>query len=309
MYLLPVWQDIAARLLLTVLAGSLIGLDREARGHAAGLGTTILVGLAAAIAMTQATILLGVSGKSPHSFARMDVLRFPLGVLTGVGLIGGGAILRRGSLVSGVTTAATLWMMTMIGLAFGGGQYVLGAAGTALTLVILLVLKWVDLVIPRERHAVLTLTWKAADHEDLDAIIGPSAYRARLVGIERRPDRDSPVVSFEISWRRSERAPPPTDLLTLVGQHCEIEKFELRAESCRSPPRVIARRAGRRQWGFGSSTGSSKRVSSLLQAAFDTYLSNAGHASEQAARFWRRDREVLIFHFMADGCRNGSATA
>jgi putative Mg2+ transporter-C (MgtC) family protein len=152
MYLLPVWQDIAARLLLTVLAGSLIGLDREARGHAAGLRTTILVGLAAAIAMTQATILLGVSGKSPHSFARMDVLRFPLGVLTGVGLIGGGAILRRGSLVSGVTTAATLWMMTMIGLAFGGGQYVLGAAGTALTLVILLVLKWVDLVIPRERH-------------------------------------------------------------------------------------------------------------------------------------------------------------
>ncbi|TIR11577.1 MAG: hypothetical protein E5X64_24665 [Mesorhizobium sp.] len=89
----------------------------------------------------------------------------------------------------------------------------------------------VDLVIPRDHHAVLALTWKAADHEDIDAIIGPSGYRARLVGMERRPDRDSPVVSFEISWRRSDRGPPPTDLLTLVGEHCEIEKFNLVSES------------------------------------------------------------------------------
>ncbi|TGQ37322.1 MULTISPECIES: MgtC/SapB family protein [unclassified Mesorhizobium] len=233
MSLIPGWQDIAARLILTVLAGTLIGLDREARGHAAGLRTTILVGLAAAIAMTQATILLGVSGSSSNSFLRMDVLRFPLGVLTGVGFIGGGAILRRGSLVSGVTTAATLWMMTAIGLAFGGGQYGLGAAGTALTLVILLVLKWVDLRIPRERHAELALTWKATDHEELDTIVGPSGYRARLVGMERRPGRENPVLSFEISWRRPDRAPPPVDLLTLVGEHCEIEKFDLLAESAR----------------------------------------------------------------------------
>ncbi|TIP79697.1 MAG: MgtC/SapB family protein, partial [Mesorhizobium sp.] len=60
MSLIPAYEDIAARLLLTVLAGTLIGLDREARGQAAGLRTTILVGLAAAIAMTQATILLEV---------------------------------------------------------------------------------------------------------------------------------------------------------------------------------------------------------------------------------------------------------
>ncbi|MGX7877407.1 hypothetical protein ACVDG5_036575 [Mesorhizobium sp. ORM6] len=59
----------------------------------------------------------------------MDVLRFPLGVLTGVGFIGGGAILRRGDLVSG-----DLWVITAIGLAFGGGQYGLGAARTLLTL-------------------------------------------------------------------------------------------------------------------------------------------------------------------------------
>ncbi|MER8499255.1 MgtC/SapB family protein [Mesorhizobium sp. M0045] len=229
----PVWQDIAARLLLTALAGLLIGLNREARGHAAGLRTTVLVGLAAAIAMVQASILLGTVGKHPDSFASMDVLRFPLGVLTGVGFIGGGAILRRGSLVSGVTTAATLWVMTAIGLAFGGGQYGLGAAGTALTLATLLVLKWVDLRISREHHAQLAVTWKAAARQELDTMIGPLGYRARLVAIERRPDIKDPVFSFEISWRRPDTGAPPIDLLESVGEHCEIQKFDLLSEPAR----------------------------------------------------------------------------
>ncbi|WP_292237705.1 hypothetical protein [Mesorhizobium sp.] len=61
--------------------------------------------------------------------------------------------------------------------------------------------------------------------------------------------------------------------------------------------------------GFGSGIGRSKRVSSLLHTAFDTYLSNARHALETGSEIWRSDREVLIFRFMADGCRNGSATA
>ena len=58
----------------------------------------------------------------------MDALRFPLGVLTGIGFIGAGAVFRKDGLVSGVTTAAMLWFVTVIGLCFGGGQYGLGAA-------------------------------------------------------------------------------------------------------------------------------------------------------------------------------------
>ncbi|MER8585808.1 MgtC/SapB family protein [Mesorhizobium sp. M1338] len=226
----PDWQDIAARLVLTLLAGALIGLDREARGHSAGLRTTILVGLAAALTMAQANLLLGVGGKNPDSFASMDVLRFPLGVLTGVGFIGGGAILRRGNLVSGVTTAATLWVMTAIGLAFGGGQYGLGVAGTALTLLTLLVLKWVDVRIPRDHHAELDIAWKAGKTGDLGEIVRPLGYRARLVGMERRPDHHDPVFSFEIGWTRPDRSGPPTDLLSFLDQHCEVKKFSLVSE-------------------------------------------------------------------------------
>ena len=76
-----------------------------------GSDTTVLVGLAACVAMIEANLLLSVGGKVTDSFGSMDVLRLPLGVLTGVGFIGGGAILKRGDLVTGVTTAATLWAM------------------------------------------------------------------------------------------------------------------------------------------------------------------------------------------------------
>src|ERR1700742_458088 len=150
MPLQPTWADIVGRLLLTLIAGVMLGFNREARGHAAGLRTTILVGLAASIAMIQANILLPLDGKTTGSFAVMDLMRLPLGILTGVGFIGGGTILKKGDLVTGVTTAATLWVVTVIGLCFGGGQLALGIAATALTVITLWILKWVDLIIPRE---------------------------------------------------------------------------------------------------------------------------------------------------------------
>jgi putative Mg2+ transporter-C (MgtC) family protein len=133
----PTWEDICLRLLLTVIAGAMLGFDREARGHAAGLRTTILVALAASVAMIQTNILLPLEGKDQGSFAVMDMMRLPLGILTGVGFLGGGAILKRGGSISGVTTAATLWIATVIGLSFGGGQLGLGVIATGLAILTL----------------------------------------------------------------------------------------------------------------------------------------------------------------------------
>src|SRR6201985_765165 len=126
MPLQPTWSDIAIRLALTMLAGAIIGFNRGARGHAAGFRTTILVGLAASVAMIQTNILLPLSGKTSESFVNMDLMRLPLGILTGVGFIGGGAILKKGDLVAGVTTAATLWLGSGIGLGVWGRDLVLG---------------------------------------------------------------------------------------------------------------------------------------------------------------------------------------
>ncbi|AZO16346.1 MgtC/SapB family protein [Mesorhizobium sp. M2A.F.Ca.ET.043.05.1.1] len=226
----PTWPDLVARLLLTLVAGFFIGLNREARGHSAGLRTTILVGLAACVAMVQANMLLDVSGKTPDSFVRMDVMRFALGVLTGVGFIGGGAILRRGDLVTGVTTAATMWIMTMIGLAFGGGQYGLGMIATVLTLVTLWALKWVDLKIPRDHKAILSVSWPKNSPPDIGELVRPLGYDARFVGMQHDVDRNCFVFSFDVQWKQPDALEPSTDILAAIAEHCAVERFEVIGE-------------------------------------------------------------------------------
>lgn len=229
MPLLPLWHDIALRLTLTVLASGAIGFNRGARGHAAGFRTTIFVGLAASVAMIQANILLPIAGKTSESFAVMDLMRLPLGILTGVGFIGGGAILKKGDLVTGVTTAATLWMVTVIGLCLGGGQLRLGMVATGLAVLTLWVLKRVDLVIPREHRARLTVTcisdWKVL--EDLPRLAATTGYHARFHEQKRRHDFETTDYSFEISWKKPELDGPPVGFLETIDRQFPVQLFEV----------------------------------------------------------------------------------
>jgi putative Mg2+ transporter-C (MgtC) family protein len=237
MYLNPAWTDISVRLVLTVIAGALVGLDRGVRGHAAGLRTTILVTLAASVAMIQANVLLTVGGKHPDSFGMMDLMRLPLGILTGIGFIGGGAILKRGDLVTGVTTAATLWVMTVIGLCFGGGQLALGVAATTITMVTLQSVRWIEVRLPREQHAMLAI----AGQTDLDfvpafsALVASSGYDARL----RRQAVDGNAGSarfwFDIWWKRAEIDGAPLDLIKLIKDRYSLASVEMVTEGRHRP--------------------------------------------------------------------------
>src|ERR1700721_2045335 len=152
------WQDIALRLAMSLAAGGLIRLDRGEHGRPAGLRTTLLVCLAAAVAMIQTNLLLVTTGKTVDSFVSLDLMRLPLGILTGMGFIGGGAILRRDGFVLGVTTAATLWFVTIVGLCFGGGQIKLGIASFGLGSLVLEGSRWFDYRVKQEQHGTLTLT-------------------------------------------------------------------------------------------------------------------------------------------------------
>jgi putative Mg2+ transporter-C (MgtC) family protein len=151
------WDDIGLRLALTVAAGIVLGFDRSERGKAAGMRTTLLVCLAASVAMLQVNLLLPLAGRSADSFVMNDLMRLPLGILTGVGFIGGGAILRRDDIVVGVTTAATLWLATVVGLCLGGGQLGLGAVATALGVFALWGLRLMEGNLRQERSATLAL--------------------------------------------------------------------------------------------------------------------------------------------------------
>lgn len=123
--------DLLLRLLVAAGLGAAIGLEREYRRKPAGLRTNILIALGSALFTLISIELAAVSGTPDRVAAQ---------VVTGIGFLGGGAILRSGTSVHGMTTAATVWVNAAIGMAAGAGAFAMAAIAAALTLVVLLVL-------------------------------------------------------------------------------------------------------------------------------------------------------------------------
>ncbi|WP_045835923.1 MgtC/SapB family protein [Hyphomicrobium sp. 99] len=233
MHLHPTALDVGLRLVLTLAACILVGLNRESASHSAGLRTTVLVGLAACIAMTQSNILLGLTGKTQDMFTTMDVMRLPLGILTGVGFIGGGVILKRANLVSGVTTAATIWAVSVIGICFGGGQLVLGCAGTALIVLTLTVLRRIDVRIPRDQRGQLVVASAAEGppFPDMVELLRGSGVHARLLGFSHVAQPKRTLLTFDLRWRQPEIEEPSLDFLKNLQPAYEVRSFEVIKEA------------------------------------------------------------------------------
>ncbi len=150
------WEVVLLRLGLAAMAGAIVGLERESHGRAAGLRTTMLVCVSAAVAMLVSHALF-VASTGPGISWRPDPARLAAGILTGMGFLGGGAIIREGNMVRGVTTAAALWFVTVLGLAFGSGLLGLGLCGLGLAVVILLILSRAENHLPRDWYGSVTL--------------------------------------------------------------------------------------------------------------------------------------------------------
>jgi putative Mg2+ transporter-C (MgtC) family protein len=123
--------DLMVRLLLAALLGAALGVEREIRRKPAGLRTNILIGLGSAL-FTVLSLDIGRAAATPD--------RIVAQVVTGIGFLGGGAILRGRSTVHGMTTAATIWVNAAIGVAAGAGEFAVALFGTAITLTVLIVL-------------------------------------------------------------------------------------------------------------------------------------------------------------------------
>lgn len=207
------WQNLALRLALAIVAGALIGFNRGEEGHPAGMRTTLLVCAAAAMAMMQANILMASTEEGSASAIRIDVMRLPLGILSGMGFIGAGAILKHGKNIAGLTTAATLWFVTVIGLCFGGGQIALGLAGLGVVLVTLWVLKWVERRASLTREAMLTLTTMPDGPSPRDVIgaFADAGIRISSCAVSVHGD-DRTAMTCTLQYKALDREvlPPPT---------------------------------------------------------------------------------------------------
>ena len=136
---MPSETDLLLRVLLAALLGGAIGFDREVRQKPAGMRTHMLVAVGAALFYAAGVLILGEA--SGTDFAG-DVLRVPAAIVTGVGFFGAGAILREGDRVTGLTTAAGIWVVAAIGLLAAAGFYILAIGGTVLVLLIVNILSW-----------------------------------------------------------------------------------------------------------------------------------------------------------------------
>jgi putative Mg2+ transporter-C (MgtC) family protein len=147
------------RIGLAFIAGLIVGWERTSHGRAAGLRTTILACVAAAIAMVISEALFAESGAATAGGNwRPDPARLGAGILTGIGFLGAGTIIRHADAIRGVTTAATLWFVTVLGLAFGSGQFAVGFLGMAVAMAALFILPSVEQVIQSDWYATLTVT-------------------------------------------------------------------------------------------------------------------------------------------------------
>lgn len=145
------------------LAGLLIGLEREFRGHPAGLRTHMLICLASALLMLAATHQVEwLKGGTPETVIRIDPVRMAHGVLTGIGFLCGGVIFRQGLSVHGLTTAASMWVTSALGTLYGVGAWGLAIGGTIATIVILAGFRWVDEHLPQSNIIDVIVRYRKA---------------------------------------------------------------------------------------------------------------------------------------------------
>jgi putative Mg2+ transporter-C (MgtC) family protein len=160
--------DIVIRLCLGFVAGGIIGFERSSRRQVAGLRTHILIALGA-------TTLMLLSIWLPQEFNSLkngDPGRIAAQVVSGIGFLGAGAIIRLGNNIKGLTTAASLWLIAAIGMAIGAGMYVAAAVGEALSLFTLIVLDKIEKrIFPAVRNKLLELHYKHGSSPDVETAL------------------------------------------------------------------------------------------------------------------------------------------
>jgi len=178
--LLESWDRLSSVLLpflvrcgAAALCGGMIGLERELKGKPAGLRTNILICVGAAMYMIIGLLLVHADREAT------DVARIAAQVVTGIGFLGAGCIIQQRARITGLTTAATIWVVAAIGIAVGAGQYIEAAGAGALVTLVLAGLGTLEHRLRRARR-VLSCTIRARPgyaQADLEELLGASGIR------------------------------------------------------------------------------------------------------------------------------------
>jgi putative Mg2+ transporter-C (MgtC) family protein len=145
--------EILFRLVAALFAGGLIGLERSHRGRPAGFRTHALVCLASSLLMLVTVYETHWFPDTSTTRVILDPTRLAQGIMTGIGFVGAGAIIKEGFTVRGLTTAASIWVTAAIGILTGIGFYFAAVVGTLLALGTLSLFRWIEARLPTETYA------------------------------------------------------------------------------------------------------------------------------------------------------------
>ena len=144
-------MEIVLRLTVGLLAGATIGYERSYHGRPAGFRTHALVCMASSLLML-VTVYEAHWVRTAADSIRLDPTRMAQGIMTGIGFLGGGAIIKEGLTVRGLTTAASIWITAAIGILAGVGFYFPLAISVLLTLGVLSVFRWIETRMPAQAY-------------------------------------------------------------------------------------------------------------------------------------------------------------
>jgi putative Mg2+ transporter-C (MgtC) family protein len=198
--------------------GSLVGLERHRADKAAGLRTHMLVGVGSSLFMIVSAYGFDQVIRPGHVV--LDPSRVAAQVVSGIGFLGAGTILRRNTEVHGLTTAASVWAVSAVGLAAGGGLYLAAVASTALILVTLTAMKALeDRLVARGGRRILTLLVGGDDFSVTDIEEVLKRLDLELIGVQSRREGEHGERRLEVTLNRATDA----KLLALL-EHLQAAK-------------------------------------------------------------------------------------
>jgi putative Mg2+ transporter-C (MgtC) family protein len=176
------------RLLLGAVIGGIIGFEREVHGRAAGFRTQLIV--------CMASVLIMIVSENYHFYIReidpalrIDPARIASGALIGIGFLGGGVIVKSGYAVRGLTTAASIWIVSAIGLAIGGGFYIEGIVTFTVTIIALVILRKAEKHISTMRYKAISVVTEISDGVEEKIIPLLSESGIDIHSVDYRKDR------------------------------------------------------------------------------------------------------------------------
>jgi putative Mg2+ transporter-C (MgtC) family protein len=192
------------RLLLAAACGGLVGIEREVRGRHAGFRTNLLVSVGSALVML-VSINFAERGwaRLENANLNIDPARIAYGIMTGIGFLGAGAILKHGASIRGLTTAAALWCVAAVGMASGFGMYTLTIIATIIIVAALWILDYVENFIPRIRYRTLVIRrrWGADCVVETINKLKKAGMKVYSASFQRTPDLQHVDISVQAAFK------------------------------------------------------------------------------------------------------------